>query len=212
MRGGAEAGIPAAIDTGFGKLLAAKKERDEFMPSAVSLRYARALVDTIAGPGATVSVRDPETVTAQLEAFHALLQENAELRVLFSTPAIAAAKKRAVLGELAARLEVEPLTKNFLNVVIHHDRMNLLGEIAAAFRTLLDERLGRTVAEITTARPLEEGEKEELARALRARTGKQVRMRFFHFIEKHYRIGVVANLCRQNSSAFGADNATWHPD
>lgn len=148
------------------------------MPSAVSLRYARALVDTIAGPGATVAVRDPETVTAQLEAFHSLLQENAELRVLFSTPAIAAAKKRAVLGELAARLELEPLTRNFLNVIVHHDRMNLLGEIAASFRMLLDERLGVTVAEVTAARTLEEGEKEELARALSARTGKQVRMTF----------------------------------
>ena len=87
-------------------------------------------------------------------------------------------KKRAVLGELAARLELEPLTKNFLNVVIHHDRMNLLGEIAASFRMLLDERFGVTVAEVTAARTLEEGEKEELARALSARTGKQVRMTF----------------------------------
>jgi F-type H+-transporting ATPase subunit delta len=73
---------------------------------------------------------------------------------------------------------LDQLTKNFLNVVIQHDRMSLIGEIAAAFRTLLDERTGVAVAEITTARPLDDTEKQELAAALKARTGKQVRMNF----------------------------------
>lgn len=148
------------------------------MPSAVSLRYARALVDALTGQKTGATPEMLAKIPAQLDAFEALLEENTELRILFSTPAISAAKKRAVLAELAPRLELEPLTKNFLSVVIQHDRMNLLGEIAAAFRTLLDERTGVAVAEITTARPLDEAEKQELADALAARTGRQIRMKF----------------------------------
>ena len=148
------------------------------MPSTVSLRYARALVDALTGQRTAVSPGALETIPAQLDAFESLLRENAELRILFSTPAISTAKKRAVLAELAPRMELEQLTRNFLSVVIQHDRMNLLGEIAAAFRTLLDERTGVAVAEITTSRPLDETEKQELAGALAVRTGRKVRMNF----------------------------------
>lgn len=148
------------------------------MPSAVSLRYARALVDALLGQRPGLPATTAEAIPNQLEAFQSLLEENAELRILFSTPAISVAKKRTVLSELASRLGLEPMTRNFLNVVIQHDRMNLLGEIAAAFRSLLDERMGITVAEITTARPLEEEERHELENALRARTGQQVRLSF----------------------------------
>ena len=148
------------------------------MPATVSLRYARALVDALTGQRTEVPPAALETIPAQLDAFEVLLRENAELRILFSTPAISTAKKLAVLAELAPRLELEPLTRNFLSVVIRHDRINLLGEIAAAFRTLLDERMGVAVAEIATARPLDEAEKQELAGALAVRTGRQVRMNF----------------------------------
>ncbi|MBI4463973.1 MAG: ATP synthase F1 subunit delta [Acidobacteria bacterium] len=148
------------------------------MPSAVSLRYARALVDAVTGPAARPTLRDPQNTAQQLQDFRTLLEANTELRTLFTTPAIATARKKAVMGEIASTLGLDPLTKNFLIVVIDHDRMPLLEEIVEAFETLLDQRLGIAVAEITTARPLEEIEKQELAEALRARTGKQVRMNF----------------------------------
>jgi F-type H+-transporting ATPase subunit delta len=148
------------------------------MPSTVSLRYARALVDALTGQRVEVSPAALDQIPAQLDEFEALLRENQELRILFSTPAISTAKKRAVLAELASRLKLEQLTKNFLNVVIQHDRMNLIGEITAAFRTLLDERTGMAVAEVTTARPLDDAAREELAEALKARTGRHVRMKF----------------------------------
>jgi F-type H+-transporting ATPase subunit delta len=170
------AGGPEAGDRG--KNACGHDPQRERMPSTVSLRYARALVDAVTGQKAGVSPAALAAIPVQLDAFETLLHENAELRILFSTPAISTAKKRAVLAELASRLELEQLTKNFLNVVIQHDRMSLLGEIAASFRTLLDERTGVAVAEITTARPLEEAEKQELAGALAARTGRQVRLKF----------------------------------
>jgi len=148
------------------------------MPSAVSLRYARALVDTVTAPRAPEPAGDPRSVATELAGFQGLLKDNAELGILFSTPAISAAKKKAVLAELASLLGLTSWSRSFLQVVIDHDRMALLGEMAAAFDTLLDERLGIAAADITTARPLEEEEKRTLAEALRARTGKQVRMNF----------------------------------
>jgi len=148
------------------------------MPTAVSLQYARALADIVIGPPAADRKIDPHRIQAQLKEVNTLLDENAELRILFSTPAVAAAKKKAVLEELAAPLGLDSVTHNFLNVVIDHDRMALLGEIAEAFEALLDERLGVAVAEITTAKVLAEEKKKELEAALRVLTGREVRVSF----------------------------------
>jgi F-type H+-transporting ATPase subunit delta len=56
--------------------------------------------------------------------------------------------------------------------------MPLLGDMISSFEQLLNERLGIVDARITSAKPLADADKEQLDRALRARTGKQVRMSF----------------------------------
>ena len=125
------------------------------MPSAVALRYARALADAALDRQAKQQMGDPRSLTAELTGFCALLEQTPELRILFSTPAIPTAKKKTVLADLAPLAGLSPLSRNFLSVVLDHDRMPLLREIAAAFEDILDERLGIIEAEITAARPLE---------------------------------------------------------
>ena len=160
------------------------------MPSALALRYARALADVVTLPG--VAARDPRRVGEQLREFDQMLGDHAELQILFTTPAIPEGKKRAVLSELAPMLGLEKHTLSFLLVVLQHDRMAHLAEIAEAFDSLLNERLGIVVAAVRSARPLEEQEKQELASALRARTGKQVEMTFA--LDPGLIAGVVAQV------------------
>src|SRR5262249_53422777 len=107
-----------------------------------------------------------------------LLQQNADLRILFATPAVPLPKKRAVLAEIAPMIPLDSLTHNFLGVLLHNERMPLLNDMTEAFDQLVNERLGIVIAEISSARPLGDAEKQELDRALRARTGKQVQMSF----------------------------------
>jgi F-type H+-transporting ATPase subunit delta len=146
------------------------------VPSAVSFRYARALVDVATEPGKTQG--DPQLLTAQLKEFAELLDANAELKILFETPAVAVAKKIAVLGEIAQKMGLQQVVQNFLSVVLEHERIGHLAEIIEAFEQLLNERLGIVVAEVSSASALAEAERKELEQALRARTGKQVRMNF----------------------------------
>ena len=147
------------------------------MPSAVSFRYARALVDVVSGPGG-FAAGDPRILVAQLKEFEQLLGQNAELNIFFATPAIPGTKKMAVLSEIAPKMGVHPLAQNFLAVVLEHDRFVLLGEIVEAFELLLNERMGIVVAEVSSARALGEAEKQALETALRQRTGKQVQMSY----------------------------------
>lgn len=160
------------------------------MPSAVAFRYARALVDVVTAPGAVAA--DPQAITAELKQFDALLTENAELRILCATPAIATARKHAVINQIAPLAGFSPLTRNFLSVVLEHGRMGILSELIEGYETLLHERLGIAVAEVTSARALDDLEKEQIQRALRARTGKQVRVSYAQ--DASLIAGVVARI------------------
>jgi F-type H+-transporting ATPase subunit delta len=162
------------------------------MPSAVSFRYATALADTVESPGPGKPARDPQVIASQLAQFNALFNENHELRIVFSTPAVAAARKKAILAKLASELGLETVTANFLNVVIDHDRMGLVGEILEAYQSILNERLGIAVAQIASAHPLEEDEKQQLAGALSAKTGRQVTLNFS--LDPRLIGGVVARI------------------
>jgi F-type H+-transporting ATPase subunit delta len=148
------------------------------VPSTVAFRYATALADTLASPGAGRPTFDPEKVATELEQFSKLYTENHELRVVFSTPAVSIEKKKTILAKLAPGAGLDAIATNFLNVVIDHDRMELLGEIVEALQHILHERLGTAVAEVTTARPLGEDEQRQLAAALSAKTGKKIEMNF----------------------------------
>ena len=147
------------------------------MPSAVSFRYARALVDVVTRPGGP-GAGDPRILTSQLQEFEQLLQQNAELKILFTTPAIPRKKKLAVLSEIAPKMGLEAVAQNFLSVVLEHERFPYLGEMVEAFELLLHERLGIVVAQVSSARALGNAEKQELEKALCERTGKQVQMNF----------------------------------
>jgi F-type H+-transporting ATPase subunit delta len=162
------------------------------MPSVVSFRYANALADIVATPVAGKPVHDPQAIAAQVERFHSVFLENSELRIVFSTPAVSAEKKKKILGQVAASLELGPVAVNFLSVIVDHNRMALLGEIIEALHASLNERLGVAVADISSARPLEEAEKTALSGALNAKTGKKVRMNFS--LDPHLIGGVVARI------------------
>jgi len=143
--------------------------------SAVASRYADALVDVVTGPKAAA---DPQQVARDLRQFAGLVASSPELSNALTTPAVPAARKRAVAGRLAEQLGFGPITRNFLFVLIDHRRIAEVGDIAEAFEILLDERLGYTRAEIGTAAELDERQRAALVGKLEQLTGKRVRPRF----------------------------------
>ncbi|MSO20089.1 MAG: ATP synthase F1 subunit delta [Acidobacteria bacterium] len=158
------------------------------MPSAAAFRYARALVDVVTTPGAA----DPKKITAELKQFETLMSDNAELRILCATPAIASSSKHAVIDQIASAAGLSQTTRNFIKVVLDRDRISILPEVIEGFETLLNERLGIAVAEITSARALDDTEKTNLQSALKARTGRQVQVTYSQ--DSSLIAGVVARI------------------
>jgi F-type H+-transporting ATPase subunit delta len=118
--------------------------------------YARALHDLAR------ERQQAEAVARDLQAVVDVLGRDAELRDFFGHPWVAAAAKRAVALEIAARLELTPLVRDFVGLVARAGRAQDLEVIAMAYRNMVDEDLGRVRAQIRTRVPLFESEREAL--------------------------------------------------
>ena len=149
------------------------------MQSVVGSRYARALVEVVLAPGgAGGSLNKPENVVAQLRAMEQLLAESPDLRAALMTPAVPTSRKRAVVGKFADMLGFSQVVRNFLFVILDHQRIAQLPEMREAFERLIDEQLGFARADIASAEPLDEAENAALRSELSRLTGKQIRPHF----------------------------------
>jgi F-type H+-transporting ATPase subunit delta len=97
---------------------------------------------------------------------------------VWETPSITAEQKRAVLDAIAARQGISRTVRNFVAVLIDHRRINFLGPIVKQFEQELNQRLGFTEAEITSARELNQADQRTLEAQMEKLTGKKVRAHF----------------------------------
>lgn len=133
--------------------------------------YARALHELAKERGQT------EAVARDLDAMVDVIEGDAELRDFFAGPWVPAAAKRTVAMEIAARLEVAPLVRDFVGLVARGGRAQHLTAIAATFREMVDADLGRVRARVRTRVALTDAERDALRSRLGAAMGgKQVIM------------------------------------
>jgi len=143
------------------------------MAIAVANRYARALADVVSQAGG-----DYRAVLRDLESFHAIYQESADLREVFDTPAIALPQKVKVLDAILARTPVSKVSASFLQVLVTNYRIGLLGEVCAAVLKIANDRLGVVQVRISSASSLSEAEQQALRARFREVTHRQVETEF----------------------------------
>jgi F-type H+-transporting ATPase subunit delta len=139
---------------------------------AVARRYASALADI------ALEQKIADRAKADLGAFVEAFFSSPDLRNFLESPAVGRDVKLKVLGELAARMDLQPAVKNFILLVVDHHRAEGLRDIQQAFQEELNARLGIAEAEVTSAHQLSAEEKQQLTAALERRTGKKIEARF----------------------------------
>jgi len=120
--------------------------------------------------------RDTNALDAWLAALEqaSLIFENHAAAIFLSSPVEPADKKLAVLDELLPTLP--PAVRNFLAILTHRDRLDLIPQIVDTFRRLVNEYRNIVVADVTTAVPLSDVTRQALASALGRATGKSITM------------------------------------
>jgi F-type H+-transporting ATPase subunit delta len=108
-----------------------------------------------------------------LNTLTSLLDADPRIRSFLETPKIDLTLKRhALRGALAE--QVSPLFMNFVLVVLQKRRQRLLRGIAAAYRDLLDEKLGRLHVQVTLAHEPDETTEQAVITELSRILGRTV--------------------------------------
>ena len=136
-------------------------------------RYASALASVVATHGL-----DSGAVQQQLKDFNETLRSSSNLREVLSDPSIPTDQKLAVVDGLAERLGMMREARNFVAVVIDHQRLGDLNEILAAYDQVANAGSGITEAEVTTSRELNEDDRVELESRVATLAGTAVRIQY----------------------------------
>ena len=139
--------------------------------AAIDSRYARAFA-------AVVEDQKLDIVAAQgqLKVFADTLEGSAELREVLENPSIPELQKMKVLDAIAARIGMSKTARNFIAVMISHQRLHEIREMLSSYASVADEERSITDTEITTARPLDAANRKLLeAQVSKLSGGQQIR-------------------------------------
>ncbi len=151
--------------------------------------YAQALLAVAASLAEAAAVRD------EIADFAATIGGDDRLRGFFANPALSLEAKRRVLDQLLARLALRPLSGRLLQALLSRHRLGRLDEVVAGLTEAIHRRQGVAVAEVTTAEPLADDERQQLRAVLEGKVGKQLEMR--EHVDPRLIAGFVAQVGSQ---------------
>lgn len=101
---------------------------------------------------------------------------NADLAYLMESPAFSRDDQQKALAAVMDKMGVSDLTKRFVGLMIAKGRLAMLPGAIEGFQQRLADHRGEVVAEVTSAQPLSDGQRDKLAENLKAAYGKDVKI------------------------------------
>ena len=112
-------------------------------------------------------------VADDLKALVALIGREPMLKACLANPTIPLEAKQAVLDQIMAPV-FNPLTMNFVGLLVRNRRAALLAEIVQFLEAMLDKEAGRVEVRVESALPLTDDEQADLLRRLTQWLDKKV--------------------------------------
>jgi F-type H+-transporting ATPase subunit delta len=135
---------------------------------SVAATYAEALFE------AALEADAVEAVASDIAAFAQAMRESAELREALSSPEVETRAKKAALAGLTEG--ANPLTANFLQVLVDRGRMAEFPEIARAFEERVARAEHRLEVEAITAVPMPDDLRKRVVQRIQGQTGATVEL------------------------------------
>jgi len=115
-----------------------------------------------------------EAVGASLAAAKQALAESEDFRALTTSPLVGRELAMRTVASTAEAMNLDPITTKFLGLLAKNRRLAQLGNVIRAFNTLTARHRGEINAEVTSARPLDDGQLDAIRKTLRARMGRDI--------------------------------------
>jgi F-type H+-transporting ATPase subunit delta len=115
-----------------------------------------------------------EVLEKQLADFSSVVENSPELRQALFSPVANTREKTAILEQLSAKLNLNPLLLSFLCLLAKKSRLPFLSEVAEAFTTARIAAEGRIAGVLEAADAMSEQDVQGLAKAFSQKLGKPV--------------------------------------
>ncbi len=137
---------------------------------AVARRYAKALLDLAARDDQVVEIGD------QLHHHQALFQASEDLQAILWHPGVSTEVKTNVLKDILDQTQPVVLLRNFILLLLDKDRLRQFDLICEQYEQMANARLGRVMAQVTTAVELDDDQQQAVAHKLAEITQQEVRV------------------------------------
>jgi F-type H+-transporting ATPase subunit delta len=137
----------------------------------IAARYAAALFD-LAKEGKALA-----SLETDIDALDAALTDSADLRDLISSPIYSREAQAEAIAAVAAKMGLSTLVSNTIALMASKRRLFVLPQIVAAIRDKIAAEKGEVTAEVTSAAKLTKAQADELAKTLKGRFGKTVKLK-----------------------------------
>lgn len=131
-------------------------------------RYAAAL------DAATPENDALETVSAAMNTLAETYREQQEFRHVLANPALQLDKRSAVLAAVAEKAGAPESVQRLVGTLLRRGRIALLPDVALIFERRADARMNRVGADVTTAAPLGDAQRDALRTSLETFSGAKV--------------------------------------
>jgi F-type H+-transporting ATPase subunit delta len=154
-----------------GKKEPTRVENSGGITASLQGRYASALYE-LAGEQGFVSA-----VETDLEKLEQAIAGSPDLAGLIRNPKVSREDSGTAMEAVAELLGLSELTKNFLGVLAANRRLSVLPDIIRAFNAIAAAARGEVTAQVTSAHPLADEQLSLLQEKLKAREGRNVKIR-----------------------------------
>lgn len=114
------------------------------------------------------------TVEADIASLNNALHMSQDLQAALHNPRLGRVALQKILAALADQMQLNTATKNFLGVVAMNGRAALLPAFAKMFLEMAASKRGEQVAEVTSAQPLTDEQRNALMANLETAGGQKV--------------------------------------
>ncbi len=134
----------------------------------IARRYAKALVNL------AENEKDLNNTGKHLHSITEVYKENLALRQVLSDTKVSSGVKLKILKDVLSKVKVSKLVDTFIRYLLAKRRIDLLPDIERSFNLLLQEKLGRIEAKVTTASELPKDTVKKLVDAISSYSGKEI--------------------------------------
>ena len=138
--------------------------------SGIAARYASAVFEL------AKDASDLKTLESNVQDLDTVLADSSDIRDLINSPVVSREDQANAIAAVAKKMKLMPIVSNTLALMASKRRLFVLPALVAQLRALIAEEKGEITAEVISAKAMTKTQADKLAKAIKSRIGKDVKI------------------------------------